>query len=180
VSPSAPPSLFLIGPRGAGKSTAGRRAAARLGVPFTDADEAVEQRAGCSIAALFAGPGGEAAFRALERSVMMELLRSRGRVVGSGGGCVLDPEVRRGLRRSGRAVWLTADPVVLARRIRGSDRPSLTGASPAQEVAAVARQREPLYRECAARTLDTGPLTVQEVVDVIEQLWAVLPHHHLR
>jgi shikimate kinase len=172
-------SLFLIGPRGAGKTSAGRLAADSLGVAFVDADQRLERRAGRSIAQLVASDG-EAAFRALERAVMLELLERDGLMVATGGGCVLDRQVRGQLRQRRVAVWLTAPLDVLQRRIRGSARPSLTGAPIEQELALQLRQRRALYEECAVRQVDTAELSLDKVAHVIQQLWQTLPHHHLR
>ena len=116
-------SLYLIGLRGVGKSTAGAAAARALGAPFADADAEVERVAGASIAEIFASRG-EAAFRALERQVMLELLQRHDAVVASGGGCVLDPEVRRELGLRQGVIWLRAPAHELARRVRGSGRPA--------------------------------------------------------
>jgi len=173
-------SLFLIGMRGAGKTTLGARLAARLGVPFLDSDRLLEEQSGLGVAELFR-TRGEGAFRALERELLLELAPRPGQLLATGGGCVLDPEVRAGLRRHGHVVWLTAPLAVLAARVRaGAPRPSLTGADPADELAAVLAVREPLYRACAHTTLDTSRLAPDEVTDVLEQLWTLSPHHHVR
>jgi shikimate kinase len=172
-------SLFLVGMRGAGKSAAGALAGARLGVPFSDVDQAIEQRAGRSVASIFA-THGEAAFRALERELLRELLPRPAALVALGAGAVADPEARAALRRYGRVVWLTARTEVLHARIRGSARPALSALAPREELAALAAEREPLYRQCADAQVDTSTLTLEEVAHVIEQLWTALPHHQLR
>ncbi len=172
-------SLYLIGPRGAGKTTVGRATAAALGVPFADADQQVEERAGQSIPEIFAQKG-ERAFRVLERAVMLDLLGRGGVVVSTGGGAVLDSRVRQGLREQPGVVWLRAPLDVLCRRIRGSSRPSLTGAAPEEELGELVRQREPLYRQCADVRVDTGERSLEEVVNVVQHLWQKLPHHLLR
>jgi shikimate kinase len=174
-------SLFLIGPRGAGKSAVGARVAARLGRPFVDADRLVEGRAGQGVAQLFE-TRGEQAFRALEREVMLELLarRAPSRVVATGGGCVLDADVRAGLQRAPGVLWLRASLATLQARIAGGQRPSLTGGDPRRELAAIVRQRRPLYAACARQALDTTTLTIEEAADVIQQLWTELSRHHLR
>ena len=153
--------LFLVGPRGAGKSSVGARAAVILGVPFVDSDGSVEERAGLSVAEIFARRG-EPAFRALEREVMLELLAlDPPAVVATGGGCVLDADVRARLVNHPAVLWLTAPLAELQRRVRRAPRPSLTGADPADELGEIVRTREPLYRACAGRSccLDTGALT---------------------
>ncbi len=172
-------SLYLIGLRGSGKSAAGARAAASLGIPFVDSDEQVEQRAGMDTAAIILGRGWEA-FRELEREVMVELLRLQGTLVATGGGCVLDPELRRGLERQQGVVWLTASLEELVRRTEASPRPPLTEAPAAEEPGLLLRQREHHYLACADRTVDTEQRTVEEVAGALQQLWTVLPHHHLR
>ena len=110
---------------------------------------------------------------------MLEALPRSGHLLAAGGGAVLDSEVRAALRRFGRVVWLHAPAAVLAARVRGSDRPSLTGADPADELAQVLASREALYRGCADEVVDCAG-RVEEVTRVIEQLWSLLPHHQLR
>lgn len=172
-------SLFLVGMRGAGKSVAGALAAERLGVPFLDADAAIELRAGQSVGELFLRRG-EPAFRELERMLLLELLPVGGRIVATGGGAVTDTEVRTALRRHGCVVWLEASVATLRARIAGSRRPSLTGGACSDEVESVLRAREPLYRALCDARVDTTTCTVSEVADVLEQLWKTLPHQQLR
>ena len=172
-------SLYLIGPRGAGKTTVGRRVAAALDVPFADSDQLVEEKAGQPIPEIFAQKG-ERAFRDLERAVMLDLLGIGGVVVSTGGGAVLDLRVRERLQQKQGVVWLRAPLDELCRRIRGSSRPSLTGAAPEEELGELVRQREPLYRQCADMRVDTGERSLREVVNVVQQLWQKLPHHLIR
>jgi shikimate kinase len=172
-------SLFLVGMRGAGKTSSGALAAARLGVPFADLDQLVERRAGVSIATLFATRGAQA-FRELETAVALEVLPRPGQLVALGAGAVASPQVRAALRGHGRVVWLTASSEILRARIGGSARPSLTGLDPAEELATIGTMREPLYRQCADQRLDTSALEPEAVAHVIEQLWTSLPHHQLR
>ena len=159
--------LILIGLRGSGKSAVGARAADALGLPLVDLDERVARRAGRSIARIFAEQG-EPAFRALEKQLVAEALREDGRaVIATGGGVVLDAENVAALRRAGFVVWLTADAAVLTARVAADaatrdDRPSLTGRPPGEELADVARAREPLYAAAAHWRLDTGGLSLEE------------------
>jgi len=156
--------LFLVGPRGAGKSSVGARAAAVLGVTFIDSDGCVEERSGLSVAEIFAR-SGEPAFRALERGVLLELLEADPpAVVATGGGCVLDADVRARLAEHPGVLWLTAPLAELRRRVRLAPRPSLTGTDPADELGPIVRAREPLYRACAGGSdgLDTGALTLDQ------------------
>jgi shikimate kinase len=172
-------SLFLIGMRGTGKTSAGECAARDLGVPFVDADQVVAQWAGLSIEEIFREQG-EAAFRRREREALLEILPRPGHLVATGGGAVVDAEIRAALQRYGRVVWLTAGVDILRQRVRGSGRPPLRGREPAEELEALLLEREPLYRQCADEVIDTGKLSVEEVAHVIQQLWTLLPHHDLR
>ncbi|NMC69897.1 MAG: shikimate kinase [Myxococcales bacterium] len=173
--------LYLVGLRGSGKSTVGRRVAGRLGLAFVDADAEVEREAGRTVAELFAAEG-EAGFRARERRVMLALAARSGLVVATGGGAVLDAGVRAALAASGVVVWLDAAPEVRASRIAGDGgRPPLTehGGGPAEE-RAVALAREPLYRSCAAVRLGTDDRTPEEVAGDVERVWRDLAGDDVR
>ena len=156
-------SLVLIGPRGAGKTSAGRATAARLGWDFVDTDALIETR-GRTIAEIFAAEG-EPGFRRLERSIIAELWPARDTVIATGGGVVLDPDNRRRLSALGPVVYLIADAEQLVARIAGSDRPALTDADPLTEMRQVLIARDPLYRGTARTVLDTGALSLDDVVD---------------
>ncbi|MCC6522054.1 MAG: shikimate kinase [Polyangiaceae bacterium] len=170
-------SLWLVGARGAGKTSAGARAAALLGVELRDTDAEIERASGRRIRAIFATEG-EAAFRALEREIVLGVLLRPECIVATGGGAVLDPEVRARLARHPGTVWLSAPPALLAARIRGSDRPSLTGAPIDEELLHVAALRAPLYAEAcrAGHVVDTAALGTEEVAAALVELWRTLPH----
>lgn len=77
--------VVLSGFMGAGKTTVGRLVAARIGWTFLDADQALVDRAGMTIAELFASQG-EIRFRGLEAEIVQELLRADRAVIALGGG----------------------------------------------------------------------------------------------
>jgi shikimate kinase len=149
------PNIFLIGPRGCGKSTIGRLLASRLpGWTWIDADEELERRAGRSIRDLFATEG-EAGFRDRESALLAELAEGERLILSAGGGVVLRPENRDVLRRCGRTVYLRAEADTLRRRLAvdpatAERRPALTTAASAlDEIEDVLRRRAPLYEGCA-------------------------------
>ena len=90
---------------GAGKTSIGRRLAARLGLPFRDADQEIELAAGCTIPELFARYG-EPAFRDGERRVIRRLLAGDPMVLAFGGGAFMDPQTREATRAEAVSVWL--------------------------------------------------------------------------
>ena len=102
-----PRSLVLVGMMGAGKSSVGRRLAARLGVPFIDADAEIEKAAGMTITEIFAAHG-EPYFRAGETRVIARLLESGPQVLATGGGAFMNAETRTAIRAKGISVWLRA------------------------------------------------------------------------
>ncbi len=162
--------LFLIGPRGCGKTTIARLLADRLGWDRVDADDVLEARCGMAIREVFAAEG-EAGFRDRESAVLAELCGRRRCVVATGGGVVVREANRALMRASGHVVWLTADAETLWRRLQGDERtadrrPALTVGGRA-EVEEVLRVREAWYRECAHRTVRTEGRTPEAVADEI-------------
>jgi shikimate kinase len=121
--------LVLVGLSGSGKSTVGRLVAARLGLHVFDTDRMIEQRAGCTVAELFAGRG-EAAFRDLEAEAVADACARPG-VVAVGGGAVLRAANRVHMRRGNLVVWLDTPAEILASRLtrhtQGEERPLLRG-----------------------------------------------------
>lgn len=169
-----PPLLFLIGPRGSGKSTVGRALAGRLGWGFADADERLEAAAGRTIADIFAAEG-EVGFRDREAATLAELAALTNHVVATGGGVVLRPANRDRLR-AGFVVWLTTSPEAAFARLQGDPttaarRPNLTPKGGLEEVRTLIAAREPLYRECADFVIDTDRLSPDTVADAILRAW---------
>jgi shikimate kinase len=139
-------SIVLVGMMGVGKSSIGRRVAARLGVPFVDADTEIEKAARMSIADIFARQG-EAYFRSGEARVIARLLESGPQVLASGGGAVMNADTRSAIKAKGVSIWLNAEIDVLMRRIakRKSERPMLHTDDPAETLRQLLIAREPVY-----------------------------------
>src|SRR6185437_15253406 len=118
-------SVVLVGMMGAGKSTIGRRLAARLGLPFFDADMEIEAAAGMSIPDIFE-TRGEPDFRDGEARVIARLLDNGPAVIAPGGGALMRKETRDRIREKAVSIWLKADAEIIMRRVkRRSDRPLL-------------------------------------------------------
>lgn len=166
---SGHPALVLVGPPGAGKTTAGRLVAEHLGLPFRDTDADVEARAGKSVAEVFFDDG-EAAFRALEQKAVAAALVEHDGVLALGGGAVLDPGTRT-LLAGGFVVFLSVHLADAAKRVGlARDRPVLA-LNPRAQLAVLLEQRRPHYDEVATTTVDTDGRTVEQVVqDVLALL----------
>jgi shikimate kinase len=139
-------SIVLVGMMGVGKSSIGRRLAARLGIPFVDADTEIEKAAGMSIADIFARHG-EADFRSGEARVIARLLDGGPQVLATGGGAVMNADTRAAIKAKAVSIWLSAEFDVLMRRInkRKNDRPMLQTADPAATLRELLVVREPFY-----------------------------------
>lgn len=150
VEAARPPvacSIVFVGSMGAGKSTIGRRLAARLGMPFVDADAEIERAAGCSIEDIFA-LHGEPAFRDGERKVIARLLAGPPHVLATGGGAFMDPETRAAIRAAGISIWLRADlDLLMARVSRRNGRPLLAKGEPREVLRRLMDERHPTYAE---------------------------------
>jgi shikimate kinase len=137
--------VVLIGMMGAGKSTIGRRVAARLRLPFLDADTEIEAAAGMSIPDIFEAHG-EPHFRDGEARVIARLLEGGPAVIATGGGAFMREETRNRVRDKAVSIWLKADADVIMKRVRRrSDRPLLQNADPEGTVSRLLGEREPVY-----------------------------------
>lgn len=153
--------VVLVGPMGSGKSTLGRALAALLGRSFVDLDARIEQAAGCDIRAIFAAEG-EAGFREHEARALVAALAEAPAVIASGGGAVLREDNRAAMRESAIVVYLQVDAALQLQRLSGDNtRPLLQTDDPAQTLARLQAQREPLYRACAHLIFDTSSLTAE-------------------
>jgi shikimate kinase len=138
-------SIVLIGMMGAGKSSIGRRLAARLGIPFVDADAEIETAASMTIPEIFA-THGEPYFRAGEARVIARLLDGGPQVLATGGGAFMNPETRAAIGAKGISVWLKAPLDVLLKRIRRrADRPLLATDDPEATLNKLIAERYPVY-----------------------------------
>jgi shikimate kinase len=156
-------SIVLVGLMGAGKSTVGRRLAARLGLPFKDADQEIEAAAGMAIPDIFAAHG-EAYFRDGERRVIARLLQEGPAVLATGGGAYMNPETRARIAEVGISVWLRADFDVLMRRVRKrSNRPLLQNPDPEGTMRRLMDARHPIYG-LADVTVDSRDIPHDKVV----------------
>jgi shikimate kinase len=160
-------SVVLVGMMGAGKSSIGRRLAARLGIPFIDADEEIEvAHAGMKIQEIFA-EHGEPYFRAGEARVIARLLKGGPQVLATGGGAFMNSQTRAAIAENGVSIWLKADFDVLMKRIRRRhDRPLLRTEDPGATLRQLMEERYPIYAQ-ADLTVQSRDVLHDKIVDEI-------------
>jgi shikimate kinase len=157
-----------------GKSHVGRVLSQKTGWPLVDADDEIVHRAGKPIHQLFQEQG-EAAFRALESSVIAELCAGSGRIIAAGGGAFVSPDNRRHMLDSGLVFCLNARPETVYRRITVSSapdavvRPLLAGDSPLARIKALLSQRAEAYAQ-AHHTIESDALSPEQVANCILRL----------
>jgi shikimate kinase len=158
-------SVVLVGMMGAGKSTIGRRLAARLHLPFQDADAEIElAHAGMTIPEIFAAHG-EPYFRDGEARVIARLLDNGPSVLATGGGAFMREETRGRIRDKAVSVWLKADAETIMKRVkRRADRPLLQTADPAATIARLIEERHPVY-ELADITIASRDIVHEKIVE---------------
>ena len=168
--------IVLVGMMGSGKSSVGKRLAARLGLPFVDADTEIETAAGMTIPEIFA-QRGETGFRNGERRVISRILITRAPLVlATGGGAYMNAETRARIADLGISVWLKAEPDVLMRRVRKrSNRPLLQTADPEATLRAMLTEREPVYA-----VSDLTLVSRDEPIDVVVSAAITALDRHLR
>src|ERR1700716_1782238 len=157
-------SIVLVGMMGAGKSTIGRRLAARLHLPFADADTAIEEAASMSIPDNFE-THGEAYCRNGEARVIARLLDNGPAVIATGGGAFMREETRDRIREKAVSIWLRAAAEIIMRRVRRrADRPLLQTENPEATVSRLLEQREPVYQN-ADLTIWSRDVPHERIVD---------------
>ena len=174
--------VLLMGLRGSGKSTLGRRLAEALGRVFVDLDDETVARLGGETVMEVWERVGEMGFREAEAAALAEVLAREvmdGQVIALGGGTPMAPGAERLIKmatdKGVSVIYLRASPDFLRARLEASDiddRPSLTGASTLDEIEAVFDQRDALYRSLATVVLNTDDLDEMSILARLRELTA--------
>ncbi len=168
--------IVLVGLMGSGKSSIGKRLAARLGLPFVDADEEIEKAAAKTINDIFSDHG-EDQFREGERKVIARLLGNGPQVLATGGGAYMHADTRQKVRETAVSIWLRADLPILMRRVSKRDtRPLLRTGNPEATMRKLIETRYPVYAG-ADLTVESRDephdVIVAEIINrLAEQVWA--------
>lgn len=151
--------IALIGLRGAGKTTLGRRLAEGLGIPFIELDREIERASGADLAEIFATQG-QAGYRRLEHDALEAVVKAHDRaVIATGGSLVTEPATLELLLSTCHVIWLKARPDEHMGRVaaQGDLRPMAQSRQAMDDLKAILESREPLYAKAHA-TLDTSGL----------------------
>ena len=163
------PSIYLVGPMGAGKSTIGRLLSAELALEFFDSDKVIEERCGANIPWIF-DMEGEQGFREREQQVIDELTQLPSIILATGGGAVIRNENRQNLSARGTVVYLcTSVKQQLERTAKDKNRPLLQADNPEKVLQTLFAQRDPLYREVADIIIETDHHSPRWVVQEIKR-----------
>jgi shikimate kinase len=173
-----PKHLFLIGPRGSGKSAVGAQLSQLLEMDFLDADLYLETKFQRKIPDIFQFEG-ETKFREIESSILKEITKLPPKVVATGGGVILAESNRDMLKRNGFCVWLKTSENLLLERLwtdqnRGVNRPALTNQnepgskdSLKAEIKTILEKRGPLYEITANLIIETDGKKPHELAEMI-------------
>lgn len=162
--------LVMVGMMGAGKSSVGRRLAARLGMPFVDADTEIEKAANASINDIFE-QHGEGYFRVGERRVIQRLLDGKAKVLATGGGAFINPETRAAINANSISIWLKADRDILLSRVkRRSNRPLLKTKNLDAVLQNLIEERDPHYAEATIQVQSRDVAHEVVVNDILKSL----------
>jgi XRE family aerobic/anaerobic benzoate catabolism transcriptional regulator len=167
---TTPPVIALLGLRGAGKTTIGRKLAKRRRVPFVELDKKIEEAADLSLGELFT-LHGEDYYRRLEREVLQDVLaEGKPMILATGGGLVASPETFAMLRRTATTVWLRASPEDHWNRVvrQGDRRPMADHPQAMADLRSLLASREPLYA-LADHTVDTSAVSANDVIEVLDR-----------
>jgi XRE family transcriptional regulator, aerobic/anaerobic benzoate catabolism transcriptional regulator len=161
--------IALIGLRGGGKSTLGRLAAERLGVPFIELDREIEKRSGATLSEIF-DMFGQETFRRAEREALDEVLRQhKSFVIATSGSIVTEPGTLELLLSSCFTVWIKADPEEHMKRVmaQGDMRPMAHSARAMEDLISILRSREPLYAKAEVALSTSGRTPEQNLAELL-------------
>lgn len=161
--------IYLVGFMGTGKTVVGKELAKKLNKDFFDLDDVIEEKEKRKITEIFS-QDGESYFRKIERETLLEFSQKKEKIIGCGGGIVLDSQNIQKMKETGVIICLTASPeVILERTKEYRHRPLLNVEGPLKKIKELLDFRRPYY-ERTDYIIDTSNLSISEVVDKISEL----------
>lgn len=160
--------LYLVGPRGCGKTTVGMALATAIECRFVDTDQWLQSQVQMTVAEIVEREGWPG-FRARETAAL-EAVTAPSTVIATGGGIILTEYNRHFMRDNGIVIYLCAPVPTLVNRLEASPeeelRPTLTGKPLSEEVQEVLEQRDILYRETAHFIIDAANKPSQVISEI--------------
>lgn len=161
--------VAMIGLRGAGKSTLGRLAGAKLGLPFLELNDEIERASGMAVTEVMALYGQEG-YRHLERDALDRVVGAHHSVVlAVAGGIVSNADTFNYLLSNYHTIWLKAEPEEHMARVRGQgDERPMAGSPDAMNVLRqILTSREALYARASAVVNTSGRTRDESLADVL-------------
>ena len=169
VAEAKKPYVTLVGLRGAGKSTLGRRLAKHRGVPFFELDREVERQYGATIGEILQ-LHGQPGYRRFERESLQAVLsKNPAAIIETGGGLAADPETLPLLLEHSIAVWVRASPEEHMQRVidQGDLRPMARSREAMRELKDILKAREPFYRQAHFHLMTSGKTAEQSFEELL-------------
>ena len=155
--------IFLIGFMGAGKSTIARALKNKYGMKLVEMDEQIEAEEGKKISEIFAVKG-EPYFRQLETQLLISLQQQENTVVSCGGGVPMRECNVEAMKKSGRVIYLSAEPETIYERVKNAHtRPLLEGNMNVPYITELLHNRLPNYLKAADRIVRVDGRDVEEI-----------------
>jgi shikimate kinase len=170
-----PQPLYLCGMMGSGKTTVGHVLASRLGFPFQDLDNLIEEKTGKSIPEIFEDEG-EQGFRKIERKTILEVTANPEGIIALGGGSLQNQHLTDHIKLSGWLVYLHAPADEIARRLHHEkDRPMIKNDADnitelRNKITSLIDQRKPYYSQAHMTIQTMGQTPDQIVTKIIDKL----------
>ena len=157
--------LVFLGMMGSGKSSIGNLVSKKLGFPFIDIDNLIEENTGMSISEIFEKEG-EDYFRDIEEKITLKFLKKIKNVVSLGGGGFINTKIRKEILRNHFSFWLNWDESILIKRIKNSKKRPLASKSTEQEIKTIINKRKKIYSKADFK-INCNKLTKSEIVKTI-------------
>lgn len=158
--------IILVGFMGSGKTTIAIELSHRLKMSYVSTDDLIEKKEKATINEIFTKKG-EDFFRNVESEVIKQACAMDNVIIDTGGGVVLKEENWANMKEGGIIICLTADEeTIMARTKKYKHRPLLNVEDPKQKIRSLMLRRTPFYAK-ADYCVDTGKMTVNQVVDEI-------------
>lgn len=165
--------IALIGLRGAGKSSLGKRLADQVNCPFVELDRDVEKLAGMGLSELFS-LYGQSGYRRFERRALEAAINNHERVVIATGGSIVSESATFDLLLANcYTVWLKATPEEHMARVlaQGDLRPMAGNKAAMDDLKQILRGRATLYGK-ADHNIDTSKQSLEQTLAKLKQLAA--------